>query len=76
MRSQFSEDLLRIDQVTGRNVNVRSLERFVKRRSVSFIEPVTGVQWQQLYFSALGEIRGFVDDQPAGVNACLDGPCE
>ncbi|TDI24515.1 MAG: hypothetical protein E2P06_06890 [Acidobacteria bacterium] len=75
-RSTLPEDLRRIDQVTGGNIGVRRPEGVVKGRAVSFIEPITGIQRQELNLGTLGQLRWFVEDQPAGVNLCLDGPAE
>ena len=42
-------------------------------RTISFIEPIAGVEGQQLQFGTLGQIRWFVNDQPPAANTCLDG---
>ena len=41
--------------------------------TISFIEPIAGVEGQQLQFRTLGQIRWFVNDQPPAANTCLDG---
>ena len=45
----------------------------MKGGAISFIEPITRIQRQKVYFGALGQIRWLIDDQSAVVNACLDG---
>ena len=45
----------------------------MKCRTISFIEPIAGIEWQQLQFGTLGQIRWFINDQPPAANTRLDG---
>jgi hypothetical protein len=38
----------------------------VQGRPVRVVEPVAGVKWQQLDLCPLGQIRGLIDNEPAG----------
>ena len=42
-------------------------------RTIGFVEPITGVEWQKLEFGALRQIGRLVDNQPSRSDTCLDG---
>ena len=54
---ELLEDLLGINKTTGGDIGVGFTEGLVQRSTVGFVEPITGVEWQELQFGALGQVR-------------------
>jgi hypothetical protein len=46
MRPKLTEDLFGINESIGLHVGIRVAKRLVQRGAVSFVEPVTGIEWQ------------------------------
>ena len=42
------------NQATSGDICVGFTEGVVERRTIGFVEPITGVEWQKLQFGALG----------------------
>src|SRR5437773_6720212 len=76
MRFELPENLLRVDEPTGSDVSVRLAQRLVKCRTVGLVQPVAGVQRQELYFRSVRQVRRFIHDKPALPHARLDGHTE
>jgi hypothetical protein len=39
--------------------------------SIFLVEPISGIERQQLDFRSLGQVCGFVNDEPAGLHSSL-----
>jgi hypothetical protein len=72
-RSEFLEDVLRIDQSPGGDIGIGVAQRLMKGGTVRVIQPVAGVKRQEFHFSAVRQIRRFVDNEPSGFDRSLDG---
>jgi hypothetical protein len=72
-RSEFPEDILGIDQSPGSNIGIGVAERLMEGGTVGVIQPVAGVERQEFHFSAVGQIRRFVNNEPSGFDRSFDG---
>ncbi len=43
----------------------------MQRGAVFLVEPVTGVERQELDFRSFGKVRGFINDEPSSLHASL-----
>src|SRR2546428_13939262 len=72
MRSEVLENLLGVDQPTCGDVSVRFAQGFVECCSYRFIQPVAGVERQQIYFGSIWQIGRLVNDKSTFSDMCLD----
>jgi hypothetical protein len=72
MRSQAFEDVGGINKPAGIHIRLGLSEGRVQGRTVGIVEPVAGVQRQQLQFGAFGQGCWFVKYEASATNAGLD----
>ena len=72
-RANLSKDLLGINQPTGREVSAGFSKRLMERGTVIRIEPIARIEWQELQFGALRQVRRLINDEASFANACFDG---
>lgn len=69
---QFPQYLFSIDEAASLDVALRSDQSLVQGCAVGGIEPVTGIEGEQIDFCPLGKLRRLVDHESTIVNACLE----
>ena len=72
-RANLSKNLLGINQPTGREVSAGFSKRLMERGTVIRIEPIARIEWQELQFGALRQVRRLINDEASFANACFDG---
>jgi hypothetical protein len=72
-RTKLLEDLVGVDETPLSYINIRVPERLMKGRALGIVEPIARIESEQLQLGSVGQVCGLVDEQPAVMNARLDG---
>lgn len=64
-RPELLEDVLGGHEAAGGDIGVGLTESLVEDGTIAFVEPITGVERQELQFGAFRQVRGLIDDQPS-----------
>jgi hypothetical protein len=73
---QFLQHLFSIDKPARFDILLRSRQRSMKGGAVRRIEPVAGIERQEVHLGTLWKRRGFVDEEAAIVDASLESHAE
>src|SRR5712691_676123 len=65
------QNRIRVDKATGLHVLFRIPQGLMQGGTVFLVEPISGIERQQLDFRSFGQVGGFVNDQPAGLHSSL-----
>src|SRR5712671_407903 len=71
MRAELTQNRIRVDKATGLHVLFRIPQGLMQGGTVFLVEPISGIERQQLDFCSFGQVGGFVNDQPAGLHSSL-----
>ena len=75
LRAEVSQHLFSIDERPA-STSAEKDQSAVKGGAVSRIEPVARIEREESHFSALGELRRFIHDEPTIVNAGFESHAE
>ena len=73
---QFPQHLFSIDKSAGFYILLRGGQCSVKGGSVHRVEPVTGIERQEVHFSSLRKLRRLIYHEPGLMNAGLESHAE
>jgi hypothetical protein len=68
-RTQLTQDVFRIDEPAHPDVFLRGGQGTVQGGTIFRVEPVSGIEGQEIHLGPLGESGGLIDRQTAVVDA-------
>ncbi len=72
-RAELPKNVLGIDEAAGSDIGTGFAEGLVKRGTLALIEPIAGIERQELQFRPFREVRRLIHDEAPLPNSRFDG---